>query len=129
MSTRSPYDEPGSPSRVPPEGTTFDFSPPGFLLRDPVAVAEQAALGAGGAAQVTGTQDFFRDVLELIEDETWLSGILQFKPVRVTPPSADASFIGYNPNPNAAVPAPETAMRVMTGQAEFHYMWQHQRRP
>ena len=90
----------------PPEGTTFDFSPPGFLLRDPVAVAEQAALGAGGAAQVTGTQDFFREVLELIEDETWLSGILQFKPVRVTPPSQGASFIGHNPKPNAAVPAP-----------------------
>jgi hypothetical protein len=71
MSTRSPDDEPDSPSDVPPEGTTFEFSPPGFLQRDPVAVAEQASLGPGGAAQVKGTQDFFRSAFELTGDKDW----------------------------------------------------------
>jgi hypothetical protein len=64
MSTTVPRDEPDAPSRVPPAATTFDFSRPGFLQRDPAVVAEQAALGAGGAARVKGTQDFFRSVFD-----------------------------------------------------------------
>ena len=35
----------------------------------------------------------------------WLSGILQHNTNRVAPPSHLAYFVGYNPNPNAAVTA------------------------
>ena len=77
-----------------------------------------------GPNQFVNTWDVFGPLIEerLWPNDrySWLSGILQFTSVRVTPPAADTSFIGYNPNPNAAVPAPETATRVMTGQAEFH---------
>jgi hypothetical protein len=61
------------------------------------------------------------------ERYSWLSGILQCTPNRVAPSDGNPYFIGYNPNPNAAVPAPETAMRALTGQAEFHMMWQRPR--
>ena len=43
--------------------------------------------------------------------------------------SADASSIGYNPNPDAAIPAPQTLMRVLSGRAEFLHTWQRPRRP
>ena len=39
---------------------------------------------------------------------SWLSGVLQHRTNRVAPPSDLAYFIDYNPNPNAAIPAPET---------------------
>jgi hypothetical protein len=38
-------------------------------------------------------------------------------------------FDDYNPNPNAAIPAPETLMLALTGETEFHLMWQRPRRP
>jgi hypothetical protein len=137
-------------------------------------VAEQAALGAGGAAQVKGTQNFFRSVFELTGDQewpdnpvgpsathwrgvgvsrvlnsptlgtcldplieerlwpnkkySWLSGILQHRPNRVAAPSQLVYWVDYNPNPNAAVAAPDTVMRALTGEEGFHAMWQRPRR-
>jgi hypothetical protein len=58
----------------------------------------------------------------------WLSGILEHNSSRVAA-SELAYFVGYTPNPNAAVPVPETMDRVMKGEAEFHLMWQRPRRP
>jgi hypothetical protein len=58
-----------------------------------------------------------------------LSGVLQHRINRVAPPPDLAYFLDYNPNPNAAIPAPETLMRALTGEAEFHLMWQRPRRP
>lgn len=60
---------------------------------------------------------------------SWLSGILQHTPMRVAPPSQLSYWVGYNPNPNAALPAPDTMTRVLNGEAEFHMMWQRPRRP
>jgi integrase len=37
---------------------------------------------------------------------SWLSGVLEHRTNRVAPPSDLAYFIDYNPNPNAAIPAP-----------------------
>ena len=48
---------------------------------------------------------------------------------RVAPPSDLAYFIDYNPNPNAAIPAPEILMRALTGETEFHLMWQRRKQP
>ena len=59
----------------------------------------------------------------------WLSGILEHNTSRVAPPSQLAYFVGYGPNPNAAVPVPETMDRALKGEAEFHLMWQRPRRP
>jgi len=59
----------------------------------------------------------------------WLSGILEHDTSRVAPPSQLSYFVGYTPNPNAAVPVHETMDRVMKGEAEFHLMWQRPRRP
>jgi hypothetical protein len=59
----------------------------------------------------------------------WLSGILEHNTSRVAPPSQLSYFVGYTPNPNAAVPVPETMDRVMKGETEFHLMWQRPRRP
>jgi hypothetical protein len=59
----------------------------------------------------------------------WLSGVLHHRSCRVAPPSDLAYFDDYNPNPNAAVLAPETLMRALTGETEFHLMWQRPRRP
>ena len=47
----------------------------------------------------------------------------------VAPPSDLAYFIDYNPNPNAANPAAEILMRALTGETEFHLMWQRRRQP
>lgn len=59
----------------------------------------------------------------------WLSGILEHNTNRVAPPSELSYFVGYTPNPNATVPAPEIMDRAMKGEAEFHLMWQRPRRP
>jgi hypothetical protein len=59
----------------------------------------------------------------------WLSGILEHNTNRVAPRSQPSYFLGYTPNPNAAVPVPETMDRAMRGEAEFHLMWQRTRRP
>ncbi|MGX9789626.1 hypothetical protein [Mycobacterium sp. MMS18-G62] len=56
---------------------------------------------------------------------SWLSGILEYSPVRTT---KEGSFLGYNPNPNAAVPAPDSMMRLMSGREQFHTMWRRPRR-
>jgi hypothetical protein len=47
----------------------------------------------------------------------------------VAAPGNDAYRLDYNPNPNAAIPAPETLVRALTGEGEFHAMWQRPRRP
>lgn len=60
---------------------------------------------------------------------SWLSGVLQLRTNRVAAPDRDAYFLDYNPNPNAAIPAPETLVRALTGEGEFHAMWQRPRRP
>ena len=60
---------------------------------------------------------------------SWLSGVLQHRTNRVAPPSDLAYFIDYNPNPNAAIPAPEILMRALTGETEFHLTWQRRRQP
>jgi hypothetical protein len=59
----------------------------------------------------------------------WLSGILEHNTSRVAPPSQLSYFVGYAPNPNAAIPVPETMDRALKGEAEFHSMWQRPRRP
>jgi hypothetical protein len=59
----------------------------------------------------------------------WLSGVLHHRSNRVAPPSDFAYFNDYNPNPNTAIPAPETLMRALTGETEFHLMWQRPRGP
>ena len=59
----------------------------------------------------------------------WLSGVLHFKNSRVVSPDQLAYLLEYNPNPSAANPAPDTFMRAMTGESEFHLMWQRPRRP
>ncbi|MEC4858347.1 hypothetical protein R2325_23190 [Mycobacteroides chelonae] len=59
----------------------------------------------------------------------WLSGVLHHRHSRVAAPSDLAYFNDYNPNPNAAIPAPDTLVRALTGEAEFHLMWQRPRRP
>ena len=59
----------------------------------------------------------------------WLSGILQLRTSRVAGPPGLSHWMDYNPNPNAAVPTPETIERAFTGEAEFHAMWQRPRRP
>ena len=63
------------------------------------------------------------------EKYSWLSGILQHTLIRVAPPSQLSYWVGCNPNPNAAVAAPDTIMRALTGEAEFHAMWQRPKRP
>ena len=37
--------------------------------------------------------------------------------------------VDYNPNPNAAISAPEILMRSLTGETEFHRMWQRPKQP
>jgi hypothetical protein len=59
----------------------------------------------------------------------WLSGVLHHRTNRIAPPSNFAYFDDFNPNPNAAIPAPETLMLALTGETEFHLMWQRPRRP
>ncbi len=54
---------------------------------------------------------------------SWLSGVLHLRTNRVAPPHVDAYCLDYNPNPNAALPAPETLVRALTGEGEFHAMW------
>jgi hypothetical protein len=44
---------------------------PHFDRRDAAAIAEQAALGEHGPLQVKRTQDFYRQVFELADDEAW----------------------------------------------------------
>lgn len=60
---------------------------------------------------------------------SWLSGVLHVRTCRVAPPNQLAYRLDYNPNPNATIPEPETFMRALTGEAEFHSMWQRPRRP
>jgi type I restriction enzyme, R subunit len=60
---------------------------------------------------------------------SWLSAILQHRPNRVAAPSQLSYWVDYNPNPNAAVAAPDTVMRALTGGEGFHAMWQRPRRP
>jgi hypothetical protein len=94
--------------------------------RDPnvphfVAIASTFPRIAVSANEFANTWDVFGP---LIEERlwpnprySWLSGVLQHRTNRVAPPSDLAYFIDYNPNPNAAIPAPETLM------------WQRPRRP
>ena len=82
-----------------------------------------------GAATGTTVGPLIEERLWPNEKYRWLSGILQHTTNRVAPPSELAYFVGYNPNPNAAVPAPDTVRRAFTGEAEFHTMWQRPRRP
>jgi hypothetical protein len=58
----------------------------------------------------------------------WLSGVLHVRNNRVAPPDQLAYRLDYNPNPNAAIPAPDTFKRALTGESEFHLMWQRPRR-
>jgi hypothetical protein len=106
--------------------------------RDPnlshfVALASTFSQIAVGPNEFANTWDVFGP---LIEERLWpnprykwLSGVLHHRSSRVAPPSDVAYFNDYNPNPNAAIPAPETLMRVLTGETEFHLMWQRPRRP
>lgn len=59
----------------------------------------------------------------------WLSGVLQKRTERVAAWGQDFHRLDYNPNPNAAVPAPATIGRALSGQGDFHAMWQRPRRP
>lgn len=59
----------------------------------------------------------------------WLSGVLHVRTSRTASPGQLAYRLDYNPNPNAAIPAPNNFMRAATGEAEFHAMWQRPRRP
>jgi len=59
----------------------------------------------------------------------WLSGVLHHRTNRVAAPGDLAYRLDYNPNPNAAVPAPEALVAALTGEGEFHAMWQRPRRP
>ncbi|QEN13743.1 hypothetical protein ACRDU6_14675 [Mycolicibacterium sp. ELW1] len=59
----------------------------------------------------------------------WLSGVLHVRTNRVASQGELSYRLDYNPNPNAAIPAPDTFMRAATGEAEFHAMWQRPRRP
>jgi hypothetical protein len=87
--------------------------------RDPnvphfVAIASTFPRIAVSANEFANTWDVFGP---LIEERlwpnprySWLSGVLQHRTNRVAPPSDLAYFIDYNPNPNAAIPAPEILM-------------------
>ena len=57
----------------------------------------------------------------------WLSGALLHTTHREAPLNELCYWIDYMSNPNAAVPAPETAARALTGEVEFHAMWQRPR--
>lgn len=59
----------------------------------------------------------------------WLTGVLHHRSSRIASPPSFAYINDYNPNPNAAIPAPDTLMRALTGETEFHLMWQRPRRP
>jgi hypothetical protein len=59
----------------------------------------------------------------------WLSGVLHHTTNRVAAPGNLSHCLEYNPNPNAAVPVPETLERALIGEGEFHQMWQRPRRP
>lgn len=48
-----------------------DHSQPRFHQRDPVTISEQAALGEGGPTRVARVQDFYRQIFELVDDQTW----------------------------------------------------------
>ena len=55
-------------------------------------------------------------------------GILHHRANRVAPLDQVSYFLDYNPNPNARVPIPDPMTRALTGQADFHTMWQRPRR-
>lgn len=106
--------------------------------RDPsvphfVAIASTFSQIAVGPNELANTWDVFGP---LIEERlwpnpryNWLAGVLHHRTNRVALPGQLAYFNDYNPNPNAAIPTPETLMRAFTGETEFHMMWQRPRRP
>jgi hypothetical protein len=98
-----------------------------------VAIASTFSRIAVGPNEFANTWDVFGP---LIEERlwpnpryNWLSGVLHHKTNRVAAPGNLAYVVDYNPNPNAAVPAPEILARALTGEGEFHLMWQRPRRP
>lgn len=98
-----------------------------------IAIASTFPRIAVGPNEFANTWEVFGP---LIEDRlwpnpryNWLSGVLHVRTSRVAPPDQLAYRLDYNPNPNAALPAPDTFMRVLTGECEFHQMWQRPRRP
>lgn len=105
--------------------------------RDPnlphfVAIASTFPRIAVGPNEFANTWDVFGP---LIEERlwpnarySWLSGVLHHRTSRVAAPGNLAYLLDYNPNPNTEVPAPETLMRALTGETEFHAMWQRPRR-
>lgn len=100
---------------------------PHLLAISPVYT--QIAVAAG---KMDNTWKIFTPLIEVRlwpnDRYSWLSGLLLCTPNRTAPRDNVSYFIGYSPNPNAAVPAPESITRAMTGQAEFHTMWQRPRR-
>jgi hypothetical protein len=98
-----------------------------------VAIASTFRRIAVGPNEFANTWDVFGP---LIEERlwpnprySWLSGVLHHRTSRVATPGHLAYLVDYNPNPNAEIPAPETLMRALTGETEFHVMWQRPRRP
>jgi hypothetical protein len=106
--------------------------------RDPnlphlVAIAPTFSQISTGPNEFANTWDVFGP---LIDERLWpnpkygwLSGILEHNANRVVPPTELSYWVGYDPNPNATVPVPETLHRVLKGEGEFHQMWQRPRRP
>ena len=105
--------------------------------RDPslphfIAVASTFPRIATGPNEFANTWDLFGP---LIEERlwpnprfNWLSGVLHHKSNRRAQRSELSYVLDYNPNPNATYPAPETFEKAITGETEFHVMWQRPRR-
>lgn len=105
--------------------------------RDPslphfVALASTFPRIAVGPNEFANTWDVFGP---LIEERlwpnprySWLSGVLHHRTNRMAQPGDLSYRMDYNPNPNAAIPAPETLVRALTGEGEFHLMWQRPKR-